>query len=160
MATSESYWHQLRGMTLQEKIEHFSMPEPNSGCWLWLGAVHSVTGYAKLRYKNVSILAHRASYLAFRGGIPAGLFVCHHCDVRSCVNPLHLYAGTHQQNMDDKQRRGRQCRGSGTVMTDLTESDVRDIRAASGTLTEIGRPYGLKKTTISAIRTRKTWKHI
>lgn len=51
--------------------------------------------------------AHRVSWRAFVGPIPDGFDVLHHCDVRCCTNPEHLYVGTHQQNMDDKARRGR-----------------------------------------------------
>jgi len=92
-----------------------SQPEPNSGCWLWSGAV-SPSGYGWFHMPNSggrgkSWRAHRASYSAFKGKIPEGLHVCHKCDVRSCVNPEHLWLGSHKDNMKDRNRKGRSARG-------------------------------------------------
>lgn len=67
-------------------IERFMekvVPVPESGCWLWLGGVDA-DGYGHM---NGNRRAHRVSYERHVGGIPRGMFVCHHCDVPSCVNP-------------------------------------------------------------------------
>lgn len=94
----------------EERLADFEasfIPEPNSGCWLWerpglLGPM----GYGHFRYQGV-VAAHRASWLLYRGPIPMGLFICHKCDNPSCVNPDHLYLGTAQDNIADRDRRGR-----------------------------------------------------
>lgn len=78
-------WH-------QKGIMDRSIPEPNSGCWLWLGCINK-HGYGSYgRY-----LAHRISYEA--NEIPAGLTIDHLCRVRCCVNPDHLEAVTHKVNV-------------------------------------------------------------
>lgn len=70
-------------------------------CWIWTGAKNK-QGYGVLCYNGTKKMpAHRVSYLMFRGSIPENLFICHSCDNKWCVNPAHLWAGTHQDNVDD-----------------------------------------------------------
>lgn len=79
-----------------ERFYDFVTPEPNSGCWLWLGACSRGYGYFSSKGKN--ILAHRFSYEEFVGQIPEGLQLDHLCRVRCCVNPAHLEAVTSKEN--------------------------------------------------------------
>lgn len=87
-------------------------PEPMSGCWLWTGGVGKSSGYGHFNVR-VSVanhrteLAHRASWLFFRGEIPAGSWVLHRCDVPTCVNPDHLFLGDVVVNGADKAKKGR-----------------------------------------------------
>lgn len=92
-----------------DPLKRFSdqvIPEPNSGCWLWLGT-ESRHGYGQLRLNGSWTLAHRLSYLLHVGPIPEGKFILHHCDNRICVNPEHLYAGSALENVRDMISRGR-----------------------------------------------------
>lgn len=75
-------------------------------CWLWTGA-RSGAGYGQIGINDVRIFTHRFSWELHHGPIPAGLFVCHHCDNPPCVRPDHLFLGTPQDNMVDKIRKGR-----------------------------------------------------
>ena len=92
---------------LKWRLERRSVPEPNTGCWLWMGAIND-TGYGKLPVGDrVVISTHRASWLAHRGEIPKGLLVLHKCDTRPCINPDHLFLGDHAANARDMANKKR-----------------------------------------------------
>lgn len=83
--------------TVRDRIMARSRQD-DSGCWLWTGFMRP-DGYANSRYKWHKTLAHRVSYMAFKGPIPEGLVIDHICRVRHCVNPEHLRAITFRENV-------------------------------------------------------------
>lgn len=85
-------------MTLMDRFMKYVSPEPNSGCWLWLGAVGSY-GHGQFSINRKARPAHRIAYEAAFGAVPAGLELDHLCRVPCCVNPRHLEAVTHRENM-------------------------------------------------------------
>lgn len=88
-----------------ELFEQKFTPEPNTGCWLWLGGTQAA-GYGFFKHAG-DTTAHRSSWILYRGPIPEGLHVLHKCDVRQCVNPDHLFLGTQVDNMKDMAAKGR-----------------------------------------------------
>jgi hypothetical protein len=99
-------------MSPQQAILSKSIPEPNSGCWIWLGSgrTYGQTNWHETMPLYGEALAHRWSYRAFLGPIPKGMFVCHRCDTPPCVNPDHLFIGTAGDNARDMVRKGRHAR--------------------------------------------------
>lgn len=85
-------------LPLVPRFMKFVMPEPNSGCWLWMGAINKQTGYGAFGKRRKVYSAHRISYEIHKGEIPAGLEIDHLCRVRCCVNPDHLEAVTSREN--------------------------------------------------------------
>jgi hypothetical protein len=147
-------------------------PEPNTGCWLWTGHLTNA-GYGQFlisKRENHRECAHRASWMIYCGPIPNGMSVCHKCDVRSCVNPEHLFLGTNFDNMRDAAAKGRMkwknperptlLRGEVYHQARLTTAAVREIRASTASGVEAARRYGVTPVTISRIRRRIIWKHV
>lgn len=78
----------------------------DNGCWL-MRPQKKNNGYAKMEIDGTNKRAHRMSYEAFIEPVPQGLLVLHHCDIRHCVNPEHLFVGTAKDNTQDMMRKGR-----------------------------------------------------
>lgn len=83
---------------LLDRIEQKSIPEPNSGCWIWIGDLNK-NGYASLYFEGKTRRAHRILYEHVNGPVPTGLVLDHKCRVRCCVNPDHLEAVTQKINV-------------------------------------------------------------
>ena len=137
-----------------EKVERI----PISGCWVWMGATYR-GGYGHFRRKInnrwIMYKAHRYMYERHYGEIPEGKLVRHACDNPCCVNPLHLELGTHQDNVDDKIKRGRH-----NVGKKLTRGFVTEVRACwkkDMTQAEYARIWGISTAQMSRILNHKTW---
>lgn len=87
--------------TIEQRFWRYVSPEPNTGCWLWAGALGKMGyGYLWSIDKKGAVAAHRLSYTLVKGSIPDSLELDHLCRVRSCVNPEHLEPVTHRINME------------------------------------------------------------
>jgi len=135
-----------------------------TGCWNWV-ASKMRTGYGQFNARNGRVVtAHRFSYEMHCGKIPDGLFVCHHCDNRACVNPDHLWLGTCAENLEDMRRKGRESNpgaiGEKNGSSKVTEKDVLEIRKGQMSLSQAAKKFGISKTAAANIRNFKTWKHV
>jgi hypothetical protein len=135
------------------------VPEPNSGCWLWIGYLNTY-GYGKFRMAGRAYYAHRLSFEVAKGPIPTGLLVLHTCDTRCCVNPDHLYSGTEADNSRDAAERNRLPRGESHHGTNLTDDQVRQIRIDVGATANLANRFGVSSATIRKIRNGRTWGHV
>lgn len=145
--------------TIKDRFEKFVLPEPNSGCWLWDGSTNW-KGYGTFRLRGRCTTAQRVSYELYRAPIPDGMFVLHKCDIRPCVNPDHLFLGTHADNMADMLAKGRGAKGELSGAAKLTAADVLTIRASSETGGALASRFGVAKSLIRQIRHRRVWAHI
>lgn len=145
-----------RHLSLAEVIERGSIPEPNSGCHLWMMSIQP-SGYGQFGWKGRVVLAHRAAYEAANGPIPAGMFVCHKCDVPSCVNAEHLFLGSAADNTADAHRKGRLAFGSRNGQARLSEEQVETIRASPLSGRKLARIFGVSAEITCGIRGERRW---
>jgi hypothetical protein len=140
---------------LQEQLD---TRDRTAGCWEW-PFYKDKDGYGNLRMSQ-PIRSGAASLLLDGQEKPfVSAQALHTCDNPSCVNPTHLYWGTHAQNMADKSRRQR-IAGSANCHSKLTEAQVLAIRTDPRFGTIIARDYGVAFSTIYRIKNRMMWTHI
>ena len=155
--------------TLRERFERKYIPEPNSGCWLWIGAIGGRDGRAMIgMYGKVSYASH-VSWLLFRCDFPLSPKdkVLHSCDIPSCVNPDHLWLGSQTDNVRDCKKKGRlkppvgySFLGESHGRAKLTEANVLEIRTGVLSNKEYAKKFGVHPVCVSHVKLRKTWKHL
>lgn len=154
-------------------------------CFLWPKSLNKVTGYGQFNVANdlnaVMVSSHRMSYKVFNGELTAGMYICHACDNRACINPKHLFAGSQKDNVTDMWSKNRQqdyknipkgddnpsrkhpeklSRGASHYASKLNENDVREIRASIESHAALSRRYGVRATSIANVRAMRSWTHI
>lgn len=185
---SKACAYSARTLSLPDRFwKHVERRGPDD-CWPWIAAL-SNSGYGLFNSLRSGSArgAHCAAYELTRGPIPPGLCVCHSCDsrypvgsteYRRCVNPRHLFLGTHLNNLHDASTKGRIAsgdrhysrrtpmklvRGERHGASKLTAAKVRSIRRAVAngvTQQTLGVRFGVSQSVISEVANRKSWRHV
>lgn len=142
-------------------------------CWFWKGSLEAVRKGTYLRgrfriggRRGRAEVASRVAWVSTHGDIPDGLFVLHKCDDPRCVNPSHLYLGTNKDNMRDLYERGDPNRSHGekhyhALLTDEQAREVRRLyKARKMRSVDIGKKFGISRSTVWDIGTGRRWKHL
>ena len=145
---------------------HSKYKKLDNGCWEWI-AGRFENGYGKHNKYSVKYgldhYAHRTSWIIHHGPIPPDLEVCHRCDNPSCVNPEHLFLGTHLENMLDAVNKGRlygwkRPSGESHGRAKLSLSQVELIRADTRARRIIAKEYGVSISRVSKIKLNQSWR--
>lgn len=158
-----------RGQTiypLDVRLQRMSLADVKTGCWNWQGTTRG--GYGRLVIGSRSdgtrrtVAAHRLAFETWNGLIPEGMEVCHHCDNRRCINPAHLFAGTRQDNIDDRERKGRNVVLKGEMngnakLTSVDGVNLRALRNEGVSFDKLAHTFGIAKKTAWQIANRKRW---
>lgn len=169
-----SYGQQLLASeSVKDRFEQKFVKGRVDRCWEWQGCF-CPSGYGRMIFDDgirgrEEHRAHRMAYVFTYGEIPKGhgyhgTCVCHICDNRKCVNPSHLFLGSHKDNMHDKSAKGRAAsfKGEQHPSAKITASDVIAIRNSGRS---VRRKYwaqklGVSEVLISQICLRKVWTHV
>jgi predicted XRE-type DNA-binding protein len=135
----------------------------DNGCLEWQRRLHK-DGYGEINYRRKYWLAHRLAWFLTNGPIPEEMCVCHVCDNPKCIDPAHLFLGTHADNMGDMKRKGRRkginCgeKNGRSKITRETAIKIRDAyQAGDVTQNQLATLYGIAQPTVSLILTNKIW---
>ncbi len=145
----------------------WSNVKQTTGCWLWTAGKFK-GGYGQFRLGRIKVRAHRAAHELLVGKIPRGLLVCHRCDTPACVNPEHLFIGTHGDNSADRNAKGRAALirilpmpGQANPAAKLTAKQVDEIRRrrkGGATIARIARQFAMSPSQIGNIVRRTSWR--
>jgi len=129
--------------------------QKQESCWEWIGAIRG-GGYGASSLNGKEISAHRLSYILFKGPIPEGLNICHTCDNRKCVNPMHLICETQSYNLKDCYSKKRRS----PLFRKLNENQVDEIiykKQNGKTYRELAKEYNVDSKCIFMIVKNKTY---
>jgi len=145
-------------MTKEKILNNYKL-EVSTGCHVWKNYLYPV-GYGQVKFQGKDYLVHRLVYEFTHGPIPDGMYICHKCDRRACMNPDHLFIGTQKDNIQDMLSKGRESRGEERWNVKLTEGQVIEIRELlkeGNTQRKIAKEFGVSQMAVSHINTGLSW---
>jgi hypothetical protein len=141
--------------TAKERFWSKVKKDTEDKCWPWIGArSQRGKGYGEYFLGGKLCQAHRIAWGFAKGEIPEGMCILHKCDNRACVNPNHLFVGTHSDNIVDMVKKGR-C-----YNRKVTDETVREIRKSNLSSTKAAQIYGVCPAHIRKIRLRRAAAHV
>lgn len=122
------------------------------GCLEWRGSGDNTYGLMQINKKIIGV--HRVTYSKMIGEISEGMLVCHTCDLPRCIEPTHLFIGTHHDNTQDMMKKGRSGRAK------LTTKNILEIRRSTETVKLLAKKHNVTEICIRDVKRRITWQHV
>lgn len=143
-------------------IRFFNKTKVTDKCWIWTGYADP-KGYGRIF--NPDMFAHRLSFVLFNEvtEINSDIAICHSCDNRICVNPLHLWSGSKSQNIKDMWQKNRGAKGSkhgSAVINENIVLQIRELLARNVTGLEIARRLNIGPNIVYKIKHNRKWRHV
>jgi len=157
-----------RSMSVKERLLSSANTNDKGVCWEWMKRINN-HGYGSIGVNGKTRLAHRVSFETFNFTIPNGLIVCHKCDNKKCINPEHLFLGTHKDNTQDMIKKCRQRPPEGQEhwhfngKHKLRIVDVIKIKeqlSKGVSAVKISSEFNVTASSIYGIKSNKTWRHV
>jgi len=152
-----------RRLTPDQRFDMQYIPEPTSGCWLWIGSVRNERlPYGRILVDGKSVQATKFAYERYIAPVSEGAYMCHKCDNSLCVNPHHLFPGTPADNSRDMVEKGRAVgrKGAKHHNVRLVETDILTIRASKDSYKSLATRYGISEKYVWKIKSHNVWKHL
>ena len=145
----------------KSKTRFWKKINKTDSCWIWSGYLDK-DGYGRFSINKRKVRAHRVSYEIAFGKIEEGILVCHKCDNRKCVNPMHLFAGTPQDNSLDMVKKRRSSFGENHGRSQITENSVRRIRIIGSAVRQhkLAKWFGVSRDIVWSVLNRTSWNHV
>jgi len=155
-------------LQLRNELDHFTL-KSETGCHLWVGGKNK--GYGLIGFHGKQWRVHRLVFKLYNYSIPSwdqsGLQINHTCDNKLCINPEHLYCGTQQQNMLDRDSRGRRFAGklSGEIpgrskLTNIKVTQLRKLAAEGYSQYKLAKMFNVSPSTAWRAKNGESWKHL
>lgn len=151
---------------LKERLLSHIKINIETDCWEWQGSKRNgygrmIVGSRKDKTRK-SKSAHRVSYEIYHGEIPIGMDVCHRCDNPCCVNPNHLFVGTRQDNINDRESKGRNkiqygSKNGRAILNEDQVIEIREKRNLGMSFGKLSKEYGVCKKTIMRAASGQNW---
>jgi hypothetical protein len=159
----------MKNNSVLDRFYNHTKRDEETGCLLWIGGLND-QGYGKFWFNNKPVRAHRWLFEYLNGKLPKNIEVCHKCDIRNCVEPLHMFTGTQGDNIRDcrnkNRMRGLLEKGEGNPSAKLTEKDVLFIRKfcipndSINGCKEFAKKFNVSAPTITNILKGRKWKYL
>jgi len=145
-------------MQIDTALRNYTVAK-ESGCWEW-NSSFTRQGYGQARIGQTMKAMHRFFFEHHKGPVNSGALICHRCNNRKCVNPAHLYAGTHKQNSADAIAAGTTTKGERMGTSKLKESEAISIRESNMPALDIAAKYSISVWTVFDIRSGRRWSYL
>jgi hypothetical protein len=149
------------GMKKNTVADFWNRVAKGDACWIWQGRCNA-DGYGEFKMEYKTHLAHRLAYELKYGPIPPDMCICHTCDNPACANPAHLFAGSHADNVRDRDAKGHTARlaGEQNPNAKLTARDViliRQLHQTGRSKGSMARQFGVSHRGITQVITGERW---